>query len=246
MRRIQCGTPFTSTAFCGIWVPLKVRIGENILEVQISSPTNVWKEEWNLQHTMAGFSNGTYDHYDPAKNFIGEAYTGLGELIVCPTQLLHPEAQAPFASEVAAMGHDITTVAGLEGLENENSWDAEQLDAWEKFGLTKELAIRPNDSFLFRTGFKQAINPGWGCLFWDRSGMGGKKLIHRFAGVIDESYRGEWFVRLFNHSTQTHIIKPGDKIVQGVYQRRVRAICPIVQSLDATERGTGGFGSTGD
>jgi len=104
--------------------------------------------------------------------------------------------------------------------------------------------IDPGTGFLFRTGFAQAIQPDYGCFFWDRSGMGGKG-VHRFAGVIDEDYRGEWLVKLFNHSNRVVGIKPGDKIVQGIYQLRTEATFPIVTELPDTLRGEGGFGSTG-
>jgi len=79
---------------------------------------------------------------------------------------------------------------------------------------------------------------------WDRSGMGAKKIVHRLAGVIDEDYRGEWFVRLVNHSSEVVRVEVGDKIVQGIYTERTEVECPIVPALPETSRGTGGFGST--
>ena len=163
--------------------------------------------------------------------------------IDCPTQLIHPEAQPPVQSKDLAAGHDIRCVGGCEGI-NEELWDEVQRAEWAAFGERGYVDLRPGDGFLFRTGFAQAIDDDYCCLLWDRSGMGGVKMIHRCAGVIDPDYRGEWFVRLVNLSTETHRVNVGDKIIQGVYQERVVANCPIVDSLDDTDRGEGGFGST--
>lgn len=164
--------------------------------------------------------------------------------ITCPTVLLHPHAKAPTRSEDEAMGHDICCVAGTDHLQDLTKWDPSQLLAWDTMGQNGHVMLQPGQSFLFRTGFAQAITPGYGCLLWDRSGMGAIKQVGRLAGVIDETYRGEWMVRLVNFSHETVTINVGDKIVQGVYQERVAAECPLVPSLDTTARGTAGFGST--
>jgi dUTP pyrophosphatase len=164
--------------------------------------------------------------------------------ITCPTILIHPDAKAPARSKDEAMGHDICCVAGVEHLQDPSAWDPNQLKAWERMKETGQVVLQRGESFLFRTGFAQAIAPGYGCLLWDRSGMGAIKRVGRLAGVIDEDYRGEWMVRLVNFSNDTVIIKVGDKIVQGVYQERVAADCPVVDSLPESSRGTAGFGST--
>lgn len=166
--------------------------------------------------------------------------------IICPTVLIHPEAKAPVRSEDEAMGHDICCVAGVEHLQEPEKWPPNQLKAWEKMGKDGYVVLQPGASFLFRTGFLQAIEPGYGCLLWDRSGMGAVKVIGRLAGVIDETYRGEWMVRLVNFSQDTVTIKVGDKIVQGVYQERVAAQCPTIpfEKLPPSSRGTAGFGSS--
>lgn len=204
-------------------------------------------EEWKTADLNKGFRCGEiffgadWDlraaHHSPMGRYVPN--------ILCPTQLLHPAAKPPIASGEFAMGHDICCVGGLDGLENPDKWSSGQRYEWQRLGELNYTVLDPGRGFLFRTGFKQAIQPGWGCLLWDRSGMGGSKLIHRLAGVIDEDYRGEWFVRLINLSQVPQTINVGDKIIQGVYQERVRALCPLVESLEETERGTKGFGSTG-
>jgi|GEM_PF-961276 len=167
----------------------------------------------------------------------------MAKQIICPTQLIHPDAKAPFRSSAKAAGHDICCVAGVRGIERSH-WDDQQRAVWAYMGELGYVDLDPEQGFMFRTGFKQAIAPDHVCVFWDRSSMGGKKMVHRMAGVIDEDYRGEWFVRLVNHSDKVVRIHVGDKIVQGIYQERIEASCPIVESLEDTERGEGGFGST--
>lgn len=164
--------------------------------------------------------------------------------IVCPTSLLHPQAKVPERGSELAGGHDIFCVGGIEGLTNPADWSHEQLEAWYRQGLHGAVTISPGDSFLFRTGMTQAIDPDYLCLLWDRSGMGAKKVVHRLAGVIDPDYTGEWFVRVVNHSAFLVTIHNGDKIVQGVYQERVEAVFPLVPVLPPTDRGSQGFGST--
>lgn len=80
-----------------------------------------------------------------------------------------------------------------------------------------------------------------------RSGLAVKHGISTGAGVIDADYRGEVKVVLFNHSTKDFEIKKGDRIAQLVLERIVNAEIRQItlEELDNTERGAGGFGSTG-
>lgn len=164
--------------------------------------------------------------------------------IVCPTVLLHPEAKPPMRAEDGAAGHDICCVGGLEGLQEPDKWPEHIRQQWQLMGEAGFVDIRPQEGFLFRTGFAQQIDPGYFCVLRDRSGLGAMKSVHLFAGVIDPSYRGEWFVRLHNHNNCTVRISCGDKIVQGTYHRRILVDCPIVSELPPSGRGLAGFGST--
>lgn len=80
-----------------------------------------------------------------------------------------------------------------------------------------------------------------------RSGLAVKHGISTGAGVIDADYRGEVKVVLFNHSTKDFEIKAGDRIAQLVLERIINADIREItlEELDTTERGAGGFGSTG-
>ena len=166
--------------------------------------------------------------------------------ITCPTKLFHPQAKAPEHKLEKAVGYDISCVGGLDGLpmSAEKQFGPDQMFAWTKMEQLGYVEIFPGEGFLFRTGFAQAIEPGHACLLWDRSGMGAMKLVTKLAGVIDENYRGEWFVRLMNLSRKIVRINVGDPIVQGVYQERLEAQFPLVDELDETKRGAAGFGST--
>ncbi|XP_036332022.1 deoxyuridine 5'-triphosphate nucleotidohydrolase [Rhagoletis pomonella] len=78
-----------------------------------------------------------------------------------------------------------------------------------------------------------------------RSGLAVKNFIDVGAGVVDEDYRGNLGVVLFNHSDADFEVKRGDRIAQFICERIFYPELEEVDKLDATERGTGGFGSTG-
>lgn len=78
-----------------------------------------------------------------------------------------------------------------------------------------------------------------------RSGLAAKHGIDVGAGVIDEDYRGNIGVILFNHGKEAFVVKRGDRIAQLICERIVYPVLEEVEKLTATERGAGGFGSTG-
>ena len=78
-----------------------------------------------------------------------------------------------------------------------------------------------------------------------RSGLAWKNSIDVGAGVIDEDYRGNVGVILFNHSETDFQVKEGDRIAQLILEKIVTADVEEVEELDESARGAGGFGSTG-
>lgn len=78
-----------------------------------------------------------------------------------------------------------------------------------------------------------------------RSGLAAKNFIDVGAGVIDEDYRGNVGVVMFNHAEEEFEVKRGDRIAQLICERIFYPDIEEVTSLSATERGSGGFGSTG-
>jgi dUTP pyrophosphatase len=97
-----------------------------------------------------------------------------------------------------------------------------------------------------------AIPRGYVGLVWDRSSLG-VKGIHRFAGVIDSGYRGEVKVCLHNSNLpsrsepekNTYVVEKNDRIAQLIIQRVENFYVNQVKTLNETDRGEGGFGSSG-
>lgn len=106
--------------------------------------------------------------------------------------------------------------------------------------------LRPGCRNVFHTGIHLNLPESISLILWDRSGLSAKQGVHRLAGVIDSSYRGEILVCLINLSDKTVDIKEGDKIIQGVLQQEVPAQFIVEETLQETLRNQGGFGSTGD
>ena len=96
-----------------------------------------------------------------------------------------------------------------------------------------------------RTGVACDIPEGYELQIRPRSGLAAKKGVVAAFGTVDMGYRGEIGVTLFNHSGQVVVIAAGDRIAQIVVSPVVRAKVVETDTLSETERGTGGFGSTG-
>lgn len=104
--------------------------------------------------------------------------------------------------------------------------------------------IDPLERKLIKLGIKTAFTPGYVGKLFDRSGMGNKGML-TLAGVIDPSYRGEWGVILYNSTPTVYRYAVGDRLAQVLFWKvELPEVC-LVQSLDETIRGEGGFGSTG-
>ena len=89
------------------------------------------------------------------------------------------------------------------------------------------------------------LAPGGGVC--SRSGMGTRHgiTLSNSVGVIDSDYRGQLTVGLVNHGDVPYTIQPGDRIAQLMVLPILRPTLTVVEELDETERGSGGFGSTG-
>ena len=103
----------------------------------------------------------------------------------------------------------------------------------------------PGERAIIETGFAWHIWPGYVGMIRPRSGLAAKHGIDVLAGVIDSDYRGEVRAMLINHGAATVAIKAGDRIAQMVIQEYARMVPVEVDELTGTERGSGGFGSTG-
>lgn len=109
------------------------------------------------------------------------------------------------------------------------------------------IQIHPHQTVLIPTGFATEIPHGfWGAIF-ARSGLASKQGLRPAQGVpvIDESYRGQWFVPLYNQSDEVQIIHHGDRICQFMLLPYFDTTLTEVDNLSTTDRGEGGFGSSG-
>lgn len=107
------------------------------------------------------------------------------------------------------------------------------------------LVIPANSRCIVKTGIAVAVPEGCYGRVAPRSGLALKKGIDIGAGVIDEDYRGEVGVILFNFNSEPFTVWKGDRIAQFICERIVYPELEEVEELNGTERGVGGFGSTG-
>lgn len=135
---------------------------------------------------------------------------------------LHPDAKLPTRAKPGDSGLDLCACLSDTGV-------------W----------INPGERALIRTGIAIELPEGYEGQIRPRSGLATKEGIVTSFGTIDQGYRGELKVNLFNHSFSGTRIYNGDRIAQLV-------VCPValpevveVEELSETERGTDGFGSTG-
>lgn len=113
--------------------------------------------------------------------------------------------------------------------------------------LESPVDIGPQETKMIPLGFAMAIPAGWAGLIFARSGLASKRDLApaNKVGVIDADYRGEWFIPIHNHGTEIRTVEPGERIAQLILVPCMTAAFFEVDSLDETERGAGGFGSTG-
>jgi dUTP pyrophosphatase len=110
---------------------------------------------------------------------------------------------------------------------------------------SEAVEIAPGGRAAVPTGVRLQIPTGHVCLVWPRSGLAVRHGIDTLGGVIDSDYRGEVRVVLVNHGEEPFRIAPGDRVAQLLVQRVERAAFTAVAGIDDTDRGAGGFGSTG-
>ena len=109
----------------------------------------------------------------------------------------------------------------------------------------EDVTLAPGARAAVATGVHVEIPPGHVGLVWPRSGLAVRHGLDTLAGVIDSDYRGEVRVVLVNHGPEPVTLARGDRIAQLLVQRVERAVFTRVASLVESERGQGGFGSTG-
>jgi dUTP pyrophosphatase len=113
--------------------------------------------------------------------------------------------------------------------------------------ITEPMLLEPNRVVLVPTGFALAIPEGFEAQVRPRSGLSTKHgvTVPNAPGTIDADYRGEVMVALINLGRSDFTVEPGMRVAQLVFAPVARADIAEVAELSSTERGAGGFGSTG-
>jgi dUTP pyrophosphatase len=133
---------------------------------------------------------------------------------------LNSDAAVPFYATAGAAGCDIRVVDTLD--------------------------IPAHSTRLFRTGLAVEIPEGWELQIRSRSGLSLKGItVANSPGTIDSDYRGEVGILLRNDKPEDVVISAGERVAQMVLAPVFQAKFEVVEELSATERGAGGFGSTG-
>lgn len=125
--------------------------------------------------------------------------------------------------------------------------DAAGLDLMAAVAENEPLTLAPGQYTLVPTGLAIALPPGYEAQVRPRSGLAAKHgvTVLNSPGTIDADYRGEIKVILINHGQTAFVVKRGERIAQMVIAPMVQAALVPVATLSATDRGAGGFGSTG-
>jgi dUTP pyrophosphatase len=138
-----------------------------------------------------------------------------------------------------------------------NARMAEQLPAYATPGsagldlracLEAPLTLQPGDSTLIRTGLAIHIaDPGLAAMILPRSGLGHKHgiVLGNLVGLIDSDYQGELMVSCWNRGREAFVVQPMERIAQMVIVPVVKARFERVEAFESSDRGAGGFGSTG-
>ena len=113
--------------------------------------------------------------------------------------------------------------------------------------ISEPITLKPLERALIPTGIKIELEHGYEAQIRPRSGMSIKHGITLIncVGTIDEDYRGEVCIAVVNLSNETYSIQPDERIAQMIIARVEQAKIEVVTELSETERGAGGFGSTG-
>jgi dUTP pyrophosphatase len=114
--------------------------------------------------------------------------------------------------------------------------------------IAAPLELKPGDTQLIPSGIAIYLqDPGYAAIVLPRSGLGHKHgiVLGNLVGLIDSDYQGQIFVSCWNRGQSTFTIQPGERIAQLVVVPVLQVEFDVVNEFAATERGAGGFGSSG-
>ena len=114
--------------------------------------------------------------------------------------------------------------------------------------INEAISIKPGETTLIPTGMASHLaNPAYAAMILPRSGLGHKHgiVLGNLVGLIDSDYQGQLFVSCWNRSQEAFVMNPMERMAQLVIVPVVQANFSVVAEFNASERGEGGFGSTG-
>ncbi len=114
--------------------------------------------------------------------------------------------------------------------------------------LDGPVTLEPGQTELIPSGIAIHMeDPGLAATLLPRSGLGHKHgiVLGNLVGLIDSDYQGQVFVSCWNRGHRSFVIQPGERIAQMVFVPVVQAQFEVVEEFTASDRGAGGFGSTG-
>lgn len=114
--------------------------------------------------------------------------------------------------------------------------------------LDEALVINPGETHLVRTGLAiHLADPGLAGMILPRSGLGHKHgiILGNTLGLIDSDYQGELMISVWNRGQNPFTLEPGERLAQYVVVPVVQVQLEVVDNFDASQRGEGGFGSSG-
>lgn len=141
----------------------------------------------------------------------------------------------------------IKPLENYEGLELPAYETAQSAGMDLRAAVSEDVTIPPGEWRLIPVGIAIALPAGFEAQVRPRSGLAAKHGIScvNTPGTIDADYRGELKVNLINHGKTDFTVKRGDRIAQMIVAPVTQAVWQVADTLDETERGSGGFGSTG-
>lgn len=155
-----------------------------------------------------------------------------------PLELTTTTPSVPFTLDPASDDGSFEPTAPLHGSETAAGFD---------LYAAENITIHPKTSILARTGVRMAIPTGWFGMICPRSSVASKTPLRIGARVIDSDYRGEVMVNIINDAPTDRgywEITKGERIAQIVFMQHLSEMVQV-DSLEETNRGDGGFGSTG-
>lgn len=142
--------------------------------------------------------------------------------LIVQVRLVRPTSKLPFRGSAHAAGYDLHA------------------------DINKALRIMAGEQVVVPAGIELAIPVGWYGRIADRSGWAANHGITTFAGVVDSDFRGEVKIVISNQGAFEHVIEPGDRMAQIIFERYYPARFEQVLILPESQRGRNGLGSTGN